>query len=448
MTGSRATMNPTIAPRSPFLLTICLTAAAATAQATPLPPATPATPVPLPRLTINVAPANQSAMSIDSIADLTGDGIRDVLVGLPGLDVVLVLNGRNGNVLATISGAQFTEFGAEVASVGDMNGDGFEEIAIGAPGTAPDGAAFVYSYNTGAVFPLRAWGPSLASQVSFPGRYGTSITRLGDLNGDGIEEIAASAPFYSTAVVQGYYGLVDVVDAAPLAPIYLSTLVGTFVYEEIGDSLTSLSDLNGDGRRELVVGATRQAWGGTLPGQAPGILRVYSGQSLALGAPVQMMQANGQFAFDAFGASVANLGDVNADGLDELIAGAPDVANTQGSFVRLYNGAATAAGNPTPGYTLTGPAPTTRHFGWALSGIGDVTSDGKPDYLVGAPEIFGASGPGAVYVVNGRTSAVVWTLTAPGQSNLFGYDVSEHGTFGGGRHWLVADPGAGTLYMY
>jgi hypothetical protein len=411
----------------------------------------PATPVPAARLAIVVAAAGQPGMSVDSIADLTGDSIRDVLVGLPGLDVVQIRNGRNGNLVATINGPMGTEFGHEVASIGDINGDGREEIAVGAVGANGDGTVFVFGYFGGGVFPLRSWTPSVPSSASFPSRYGWSITRLGDLTGDGIEEVAVGAPFHDRGIAPlGYYGLVDVVNPAPLTPTYLSTLIGTAVYEEIGDSLATLGDLDGDGRRELVIGASRQAWGGTLPGQAPGIARVYSGLSLAFGAPLQMLQVGGLFNFDTFGTAVANIGDVNADGLDEWVVGAPDVADTNGSFVRAYNGAATAAGNPTPGYTVSGPAPTERHFGWSLTGgIGDLSGDGKPDFLVGAPVIFGGTGiAGAAYIVNGRTSGIVYSLSASGASPTFGYDVSEHATFAGGKHWLIADPGAGTLFMF
>ncbi len=206
----------------------------------------------------------------------------------------------------------------------------------------------------------------------------------------------------------------------------------------LGSTLAAAGDLDGDGRGDVMVGAPQGDL--ALSTFRRGHVIVYSGDSGAV-----IHQFDGLQATDGFGASVAGLGDVNGDGVSDLIAGARLFV---GNYVRVFSGL-------TGGLLAHLPAPAGADgFGWALAPAGDLDADGRADYWIGArgDDPGGLNNAGTVTAYSGLTHLPL--LTCKGAvANLFlgkaiagGEDLDCDGTAD-----LIAHSngvGAGSVHCY
>jgi len=395
---------------------------------------------PRPRYNINIS----GAQALDSIQDLTGDGIRELIVGIPTSSQVQVRSGRNGNLLGTMNGPTFSDFGYDVASIGDVDVDGLEDILIGAPAGGTMGLAFVYRSSNFSF--IASWGPSTVGQAG--SLYGFSVARGDQINGTGPEEVFVSGPTYSPfgAPNAGYFGLVETIDLAA-APAVVSTITGMANWEEFGDAVTSVDDRDGDGVRELMVGATRFFGpSGTSPGTIPGLARVYSGATLTFPAGLEVLlntYIGTGGATDTFGFSVGDALDLDLDGTGDALLGAPHFFQLGPPYVMVNR---SNLGNS----TVPAPGATCLNFGHAVSSIGgSINGDVIPEFIVGAPVRFGGCGSnGRAYVFNGRNDNLLFTLSVAGGSATFGWDVTELDTVGNRVLYAVSDPGTGRVHVY
>ncbi len=198
--------------------------------------------------------------------------------------------------------------------------------------------------------------------------FGTAVVTAGDLDGDGRNDLAVGAPdagkvylYYGTP--EGYRDEPDRVILAPAAGI------------AFGESLAPAGDVNGDGWDDLLVGA---------PGDA-GHVYVYCGGP---GGPPDdpCWEAGGTDPGEELGRAVARAGDLDGDGIADILVGAPGWNGNKGR-VLLFPGSP-AGPAETPAWEVTGTAPGER-FGAAIASALDVTGDGWPDVLVGAPAFAG-----------------------------------------------------------
>jgi hypothetical protein len=179
-------------------------------------------------------------------------------------------------------------------------------------------------------------------------------------------------------------------------------VVHTLEGEASGDSFgwvsAPLPDLDGDGAPELVVGAPGESSSGTASGR----VYVYSGRSGA-----ELFRASGASTFERLGASVRCAGDVDGDGIEDVIAGGSGIATTSG-VARVFSGASGAQ------IRLLQDGVVGAAFGYSVAGVGDVDGDGVPDLAVGAP---GApmTGTGTVVVISGADGTSV-LRTFPGEA--------------------------------
>jgi FG-GAP repeat protein len=251
--------------------------------------------------------------------DLNGDGVPDVAV--TGASVVRALSGTNGAVLYAVPGAPGVvgPFDRSLAVAPDRNGDGVAELLVGSPGQqpfgTPAGLVGLLSGASGAV--LQTYLPAAGA----PGfDFGFSVASAGDLDGDGISDVAVGTPQAPLIFppAPGGSGLVQVFSGASGAVLFASA--GGASDDLYGFSLVAPGDLDGDGVPDLAVGAPQRF---NLATSGPGYTRVLSG---AGGAPI--LVASGAALDDGFGSSLIS-GDWNSDGVRDLAVGAPS-ANPPG----------------------------------------------------------------------------------------------------------------------
>ena len=246
------------------------------------------------------------------------------------------LNGSNGFRLDGVAAVDIS--GRSVSSAGDINGDGFDDIIIGAPqffggsGTG-NGAAFVV-FGSSSGFSASLDLSTLDGTTGFRvngvtanSRTGQIISSAGDINGDGLADLAIGAP---SAASGGSTYVVFGKTSAFSATLDLSTLDGStgFALNAVsgGDSLGVVEapvDINGDGYDDLIVGAGGNAGGG---GGNSGSTYVVFGKSSGFSASLSTTSLDGTTGFRLDGvatqdsaARASGAGDVNGDGFEDIV---------------------------------------------------------------------------------------------------------------------------------
>jgi hypothetical protein len=220
--------------------------------------------------------------------------------------------------------------------------------------------------------------------------------------------------------------------------LYTLTGEGSGGLPGFGYSLGAAGDLDGDGAMDLIAGAPYEFVGGTIKGQA----RVYSGVDGDLLLPSFSDAAGGHFGF-----SVAGVGDVDGDGVPDVVVGAPQfggVALGGPGYASVRSGA-----DGSELFRKVGDGPSDE-LGYSVAGAGDVDLDGVPDWAAGATEDHElALGPGYVRIYSGATGAVLRTLTASGLGRRFGQSLVDAGDANadGVPDLLVGSSGASLVRM-
>ncbi len=184
-------------------------------------------------------------------------GLPEVALGLPRATSEWVVEGHERNA----------SFGTSVASAGDVNGDGYDDVVVGAPlyGPGDPGAAFLFLGS--------ATGPSTAPDWAvWPHQayasFGTSVASAGDVNGDGYDDVVIGAPFYGPD--DGGAAFLFLGSATGLSATPDWTTFGHQTNGELGTSVASAGDVNGDGYDDVVVGAPLYGPGDLpVPGLCP-----------------------------------------------------------------------------------------------------------------------------------------------------------------------------------
>ena len=355
------------------------------------------------------------------------------------------LDGSNGFILSGIDA--FDQSGRSVSSAGDVNGDGYDDLIIGTPGGDPNGPGSGESYIVygGASAPgtdgvldlsdLDGTNGFILNGIDASDFSGISVSSAGDVNGDGYDDLIIGALYadpngdrsgetyivYGGASAPGTGGRFNLSDLDGSNGFILN---GIDVSDRSGWSVSSAGDINGDGYDDLLIGANRADPNGR--NYAGETYIVYGGASapgtggvLDLGAldGTNGFILTGVDAYDNSGISVSSAGDVNGDGYDDLVIGAPFAdpnGDNSGESYVVYGGAnAPGTGgvldlstlNGSNGFTLTGIDAGDR-AGRSVSSAGDVNGDGYDDLIIGADRADpNGDSSGETYVVYGGASA-------------------------------------------
>jgi FG-GAP repeat protein len=285
--------------------------------------------------------------SVGTAGDVNGDGFSDVIIGAPGgglggFGEALVYLGTIGGPAAdpawtATANEPWGDFGWAVGTAGDVNGDGFSDVIVGwSPISATNGQAQVYLGSATGLSPTPAWAVSSAQlQEGFAWSVGTA----GDVNGDGYADAIVGAPSYTNGEAQEGRAYVFLGSPSGLSSSPAWTAESDQASAELGLSVATAGDVNGDGYADVIVGAAGYSNGETSEGRAYVFLGSASGLS---STPVWTAEGN-QTSAD-FGTSVATAGDVNGDGYADVIVGAMNYSNGQtnegAAFLYYGNGGA------------------------------------------------------------------------------------------------------------
>jgi hypothetical protein len=356
--------------------------------------------------------SDSAGYSVASAGDVDGDGREDVLIGAYGNDdggsgsgcAYLVKGSSLGSTseidLSTadykLMGTSY-DFVGSVAGAGDVDGDGLDDIILGSVGmdygSSTSGAYIVLGASLGSTSEIDLSTSADIQIVGESNDAGGSVASAGDVDGDGLADIIIGAMSDHDGAY--YAGSAYIVLGSSLASTSVSLLssadykfIGENKHDTAGKSVASAGDVDGDGLDDVLVGANANSNGGSGAGAAYLIL----GSSLGSTSEIELSSADFSFLGEAtanyVGHSVSSAGDVDGDGLDDILLSAKNNNDGGSDAGKVYVILASSLSSgsmilSSADIQLAGEA-AGNYAGVSVASAGDVDGDGYDEILVGA----------------------------------------------------------------
>ncbi len=415
--------------------------------------------------------------AVSAAGDVNGDGVDDILIGAPGTDPALsgdalLILGRRGPapVRVELDGSYSEDFfpifgtggeggiGNSLSSIGDFNGDGIDDIILGAStstyaGYSNAGKAFIVFGDEDTIERENLDLATLQSDEGVEiaayytnGYLGEDVVGIGDINGDGFEDVLIGAPGYSfydptLLTTQNAAGIAYVVYGTNSNPGLLrsldlasggATLIrGLQDSDRLGSTVAGIGDINNDNVPDFAIGAP-----GSNPND-PGKAYVIFGDNAGIGSSVDLSQlGTGVSGFEIDGSGVGAIGlgraisaagDINGDGVGDLLVSAPGTNGGVGAVYVIFGRSGGGFGNTldlstldgTNGFLIDGKSAGVS-AGLSVSVAGDVNDDGFDDLIIGSSlDDASVADVSGAYLLFGRTAfAATVGLTDSAQATL------------------------------
>ncbi|MGA1822632.1 MAG: hypothetical protein ACMUIG_08895 [Thermoplasmatota archaeon] len=363
-------------------------------------------------------PGDYSGYSISDAGDVNGDGYDDFLIGAPynyegGYtpgQTYLILGGRKDlkmDMNLSKADASFLGEGTAdlsgicVSSAGDVNGDGFDDFLIGASNNNENG------YSSGQVYLImgkkNGWAMDTSlknADASFHGEAewdkagSSSLDGVGDVNGDGYDDFMIGVPYndeHGSESGQAY--LILGKKTGWSMDVNLSIADASFRGMHSGDRagrvLSGAGDFNGDGLDDMIIGAPKGNYLKSLDGLVHIIFGNESGWAMDVNLSEADVTFHGECEYDLAPYSVDGAGDVNGDGLDDIIIGVIDNEQNGKRAGKTY----LIHGNEGCWFGYRNLSVSNASFlgetefdfsGACVAGVGDTNNDGFDDFVIGA----------------------------------------------------------------
>ncbi|MCP4870280.1 MAG: hypothetical protein GY898_16365, partial [Proteobacteria bacterium] len=385
--------------------------------------------------------------SIANIGDVNADGYDDLAVGAPGDTSTITGEGtvriHYGGELGIVTTADVVlaggqagaEFGTSVDGGYDVNGDGYPDVVVGGDyydnGQTDEGRIWLFDGGSTGLSSTPSWTGELNQAGA---RFGKSVAMLGDINRDGFGDIGAGAPDFDGSGTND--GRVAVWHGSATGPATAPNWTRDGVQDNaaFGWSVARAGDVSGDGFGDIAIGA--YLWD-VSPYFDEGKVEVYYGSTLGL-ATTPAWTFEPDFAQAWLGYSVDGAGDVNGDGYDDLVVGAPyeDDGTYREGVVRVFRGSSSGL-DATPSFSYDSDQ-NSAYAGWSVAGAGDLRNDGYDGIVFGLPN---RGGVGQMRVHPGSAAGIggsVFTLQPSQSGQQHGFAVAGGADWDGDGHADVA----------
>ncbi|MCA9444414.1 MAG: FG-GAP repeat protein, partial [Candidatus Omnitrophica bacterium] len=297
-----------------------------------------------------------------------------------------------------------------LAVIPDARGPGLGNVLVGAPGEGPApspsdaGRAYLFNGSTGTFIATL----SSPNEEVF-GIFGVPSSSVPDVNGDGFPELVVAAQLEDPGSSPENAGRAYIFDGSTYQVLKTHISPNEVTDGRFGRPVAGISDVNGNGTGDVIVGARNESPGGSP--SSSGRAYILDGSS---GVLIHTLTSPSETLNGLFGGTLAVVPDVKSDGMDDILVGAFGESSGEGR-VHLFDG---STGN----WLRTFDSPTPRlagEFGGVVAGVPDTNGDGRGDVIVGAPGEYpdgGSIGAGRAHLFDGSNGDLLLTLESPDEA--------------------------------